>query len=86
MTDTAQTTAKDIKNLSFEDAMAELETLVKTMETGETKLEESISAYERGIALKKHCEKKLQDAQSKIEKITIQDDGSIGTEPFDKEE
>lgn len=77
---------KNISDLSFEDAMAELESIVRNMESGDTKLEDSISAYERGIELKKHCEKKLRDAQSKIEKITINDDGAATTEPFDQEE
>ncbi len=53
------------------------------METCKAQLEESIGAYERGIALKTHCEKKLKEAQSKIEKITISADGSVKTEPFD---
>ncbi|MDP7142402.1 MAG: exodeoxyribonuclease VII small subunit [Alphaproteobacteria bacterium] len=77
---------KNISDLSFEDAMAELESIVRNMESGDTKLEDSISAYERGIELKKHCEKKLRDAQSKIEKITINDDGAATAEPFDQEE
>jgi exodeoxyribonuclease VII small subunit len=74
------------ENLSFEDALQELEAIVKKMESGETKLEESISAYERGIALKNHCEKKLRDAQSKIEKLSIQKDGSVGLSAFEEEE
>jgi exodeoxyribonuclease VII small subunit len=72
-----------IESLSFEDALGELETIVRSLEKGETALENSISAYERGIALKKHCESKLRDAQAKIEKITMAQDGSISTEPLD---
>jgi exodeoxyribonuclease VII small subunit len=80
MTDTA------IKNLSFEDALAELETIVRNLETGDTKLDQSIEAYERGIALKKHCEKRLNDARLKIEKISMDDNGNpTGLEPFDPE-
>ena len=75
-----------IETLAFEDAMAELETIVRNLETGNTKLDESIAAYERGVALKKHCEKRLQDARLKIEKITLDQNGTpTGTEPFDPE-
>lgn len=75
-----------IETLAFEDAMAELETIVRNLETGNTKLDESIAAYERGVALKKHCEKRLQDARLKIEKITLDQNGApTGTEPFDPE-
>ncbi len=76
---------KAIKDLGFEDALTELEVIVRNLETGNTKLEDSISAYERGMELKKHCEKKLKDAQAKIEKITIGKDGSIKTAPLDEE-
>lgn len=72
-----------LDSLSFEQALEELEGIVRDLETGKAPLEESISAYERGITLKNHCEKKLKEAQSKIEKITIAADGSIKTEPFD---
>lgn len=75
-----------IETLAFEDAMTELETIVRNLETGNTKLDESIAAYERGVALKKHCEKRLQDARLKIEKITLDQNGTpTGTEPFDPE-
>jgi exodeoxyribonuclease VII small subunit len=74
-----------IESLSFEDALVELENIVKTLETGQTKLDQSISSYERGIALKQHCEKQLSSAQAKIEKITLGQDGSAQTAPFDSE-
>ncbi|PCH99457.1 MAG: exodeoxyribonuclease VII small subunit [Alphaproteobacteria bacterium] len=75
-----------IDTLSFEDALTELETIVRNLETGQTKLDESITAYERGVALKKHCEKRLSDARLKIEKITLDDKGAPqGLEPFDTE-
>jgi exodeoxyribonuclease VII small subunit len=74
-----------ITTLSFEQALGELETIVRDLETGKAPLEESIGAYERGIALKTHCEKKLKEAQSKIEKITIAPDGSVKTQPLEKE-
>ena len=74
-----------LDTLSFEQALGELESIVRGLEAGETELEKSISAYERGIALKKHCEAKLKDAQAKIEKITVGADGSLSTEPLDAE-
>lgn len=75
-----------IDTLSFEDALGELETIVRNLETGKAPLEDSISQYERGVALKKHCEKKLSAARAKIEKITVNKDGSLSTEPLDPED
>ena len=77
------TAPKPVDSLSFEEALIELEEIVKTLETGQTQLDHSISAYERGVALKLHCEKQLNLAQAKIEKITIGKDGDVKTEPFD---
>lgn len=74
-----------ISAMSFEEALEELKEIVATLESGEGKLEESITAYERGALLKRHCEAKLRDAQEKIEKISLQSDGSAVTEPFDPE-
>jgi exodeoxyribonuclease VII small subunit len=79
-------TPKTVANLSFEDALGELETIVRDLESGKAPLEQSIGAYERGIELKKHCEKKLKDAQAKIEKITVGKDGSVKTQPLDTDE
>ncbi|MCK5284923.1 MAG: exodeoxyribonuclease VII small subunit [Alphaproteobacteria bacterium] len=73
-----------IESLSFENALIQLEKIVRDLETGQAPLEKSISAYERGIALKKHCEEKLRDAQAKIEKITVSQNGTISTEPLDE--
>lgn len=78
--------AKPIETMTFEDAMVELETIVKSLESGSAPLEESITHYERGVALKKHCENKLRVAQEKIEKITISENGSATTEPLDPQE
>ncbi len=75
-----------IESLSFETALKELEEIVRSLETGEAALEESITAYERGTQLKTHCEKKLRDAQEKIEKISVQKDGSVTMQPFDSEQ
>ena len=70
----------DIAKLSFEKALAELEDIVRKLESGEAELEESITLYERGAALKAHCDKKLKSAQEKIEKIVIGADGTPKTE------
>lgn len=77
-------TQQAIKDLNFEQALGELENIVRGLETGEAPLEDSIAAYERGIALKKHCEAKLTDARMKIEKITIDKNGAVGTENFEE--
>ena len=66
-----------VNAMSFEDALSELELIVQNLETGKAPLEESINAYQRGMVLKQHCEKKLLEAQEKIEKITIGTDGLI---------
>ncbi len=80
------TEQKAIKDLSFEEALSELETIVRSLESGDTTLEHSISAYERGVQLKNFCEGKLREAQAKIEKITVNQDGSISMQPLDSEE
>ncbi len=74
-----------IKDMNFEEALKELETIVEKLERGEAPLEESISVYERGAKLKAHCEGKLKDAQLKVEKIVLDGQGKAGTEPFDAE-
>lgn len=76
---------KEIAAMSFEEALAELERIVATLEKGQAALEDSIALYERGTALKAHCEGKLKAAQAKIEKIVVSGDGSIGTQPLDVE-
>ena len=68
--------------MSFEDALNELEGIVRKIEDGRGKLDDAIQAYERGVALKRHCEGKLKEAQAKIEKITMTQDG-IGAVPLD---
>ena len=75
-----------LEKLNFETALSELEGIVRSLESGKAPLEESIEAYERGIALKNHCEKKLAEARLKIEKITLSPDGTVKTEPFDIKE
>ncbi len=71
----------DIAAMSFEEALAELEQIVKRLEEGKGKLDEAISSYERGAQLKQHCESKLGEAQSRVDKIVRQADGSLTTEP-----
>ena len=75
-----------VADLNFESALDELQGIVKSLETGQTALEDSIAAYERGMALKKHCEKKLGEARSKIEKISISSDGTVSAAPFGEQE
>jgi exodeoxyribonuclease VII small subunit len=70
-----------IANLSFEEAMAALEQVVGRLERGEVPLEESIALYERGAALKAHCETKLKDAEAKVEIIRAQEGRAVGTTP-----
>ena len=78
------TAPTDIAALSFEDALTQLEGIVRDLESGQAPLEESINAYERGVALRRHCETKLKEAELKIEKITPGDGGGQpGTAPFD---
>ncbi|MGZ3215354.1 exodeoxyribonuclease VII small subunit [Paracoccus sp. T5] len=72
----------DIKTLSFEEAMRELEATVGKLETGEATLEDSIALYERGAALRAHCEARLREAEERVEKITLAANGQpTGTEP-----
>ena len=71
----------DIASMSFEDALSELEKIVRQIEDGRGKLDEAITAYERGVALKRHCESKLKEAQVKIEQITV-GENTIGTTGF----
>ncbi len=66
----------DIASLSFEAALAELEQIVAKLESGQAPLQESITIYERGEALKSHCEKQLSAAEKRIEKITLSKDGA----------
>jgi exodeoxyribonuclease VII small subunit len=77
---------QNIKDMNFESALGELETLVQNLESGQTSLEDSINAYERGVSLKKHCEKKLKEAELKIEQIAQNEDGTVSTTPFAAEQ
>ena len=75
--------SEDIGKLSFEDALAQLEAIVRTLESGEAGLDDAIGAYERGIALKTHCETKLNEAKARIEKIAFEGSEPAGLEPAD---
>ncbi len=71
----------DIARMSFEEALGELDKIVRQLETGATKLDDAINAYERGALLKLHCEAKLKEAKAKVDRITFGPDGAVGTEP-----
>lgn len=74
----------DIAAMTFERALKELETIVGRLERGDVELEESIAIYERGEALRTHCDRLLRQAEAKVEKITLDSNGNAaGTEPLD---
>lgn len=73
----------DIASLSFEEALAELEQIVRGLEAGKVRLDEAVGAYERGAQLKRHCEAKLAEAKAKVERIVLSADGSVQTAPLD---
>jgi len=68
---------QNIAALSFEDALAALEAIVRGLESGQQKLEDAIAAYERGAALKKHCEEKLAQAEARVQAIVARADGTL---------
>jgi exodeoxyribonuclease VII small subunit len=73
----------DVSSLSFEDALAELEQIVRGLEGGQQKLEDAITAYERGAALRKHCEAKLAEAEARVAAIVQHADGTLSTRPLE---
>ena len=77
---------KAIDTLSFEDALAELESIVRSLEEGKGSLDGNIKAYERGHALKKHCETKLREASTKVEKIMIDPAGGVSAQATNMDE
>lgn len=78
--------ADDIAELSFEDALEQLEAIVRRLEQGEASLDDSIELYARGDRLRAQCEARLKAAQARIEKIQLDSDGKpAGTEPLDPE-
>lgn len=77
----------DIKAMTFETALKELEQIVARLERGDVELEESISIYERGEALRQHCDALLKRAEAKVERITLNAQGQpTGTVPLDPTE
>ncbi len=75
---------KPVSEMSFEEAMRELEQVVGQLESGDVELEASIKLYERGAALKKRCEDKLKEAEEKVAAITLDDEGKVkGTTPVE---
>ena len=77
-------TEKNLNDLDFEKAYKELENLVERMERGEQDLETSLSDFERGVSLMKHCHNKLKDAEQKVEILVKDNDGLFKTEPFEE--
>jgi exodeoxyribonuclease VII small subunit len=75
--------AAPVEGLSFEAALRELESIVGRLEQGEVDLEDSIALYERGQALKAHCDQKLKAAESRLEKIVHGAGGPVGSEPVE---
>jgi exodeoxyribonuclease VII small subunit len=81
-----ENTPIDVRKLSFERAIEELESIVKRLEDGKVPLEESVAIYERGEALKRRCEELLRQAEMRVDKITTDASGDpTGTEPLDVE-
>jgi len=80
----AENTQMDVKKLSFEHAMEELESIVTRLEGGKVPLEESVVIYERGESLKRRCEELLRQAEARVDKITTDANGEVsGTVPLD---
>ena len=80
--DTAEIPA-DVAKLSFEQALEQLEDIVRQLEGGEGALEQALEAYERGALLKRHCEAKLVQAQARVEKISLAADGTPQADPVE---
>jgi exodeoxyribonuclease VII small subunit len=80
----AENIQADVRKLSFERALEELESIVKRLEEGKVPLEESVAIYERGESLKRRCEELLRQAEARVDKITLDASGQpTGTEPLD---
>jgi len=71
----------EIAVMSFEDALAELEQIVRRLEAGQVKLDEAIQCYERGARLKRHCEQKLNEAQQRVDRIVVGPDDAVSAAP-----
>lgn len=82
-TGAAETELRPVEQMSFEEALAELEGIVQKLERGQLDLESSIRAYERGTALRQHCAEKLRQVQLRVEKLTLDRDGNAKVVPFE---
>ena len=84
MNDTQDQTPANLAEISFEDALRELEGIVTSLERGDVSLDDAITAFERGTALKAHCQARLEEARMKVEQIRLTTDGSPPAEsaPF----
>jgi exodeoxyribonuclease VII small subunit len=71
----------EIEKLSFEEALSQLEEIVRQLESGSGKLDDAITAYEKGALLKRHCEAKLAEAKAKVDKISLAPDGTVSVQP-----
>ncbi len=74
-----------VAQMTFEDALAELEAIVQKLERGQLDLESSIQAYERGTALRAHCADKLRQVQLRVEKLTLDREGNPKLQPFEEQ-
>ncbi len=81
MTESEHTVPDDIRRLSFEEALEELESIVRGLEDGQGKLDEAIDAFQRGSHLKRHCESKLNEARARIDRIVQRPDGTLDGAP-----
>ena len=73
----------DVAKLSFEDALAELDQIVRGLEGGTLKLDAAVQAFERGVKLRRHCEAKLAEVEARVEALVQRADGSLGTRPLE---
>ena len=73
----------DVAQLSFEDALAELDQIVRGLEGGTLKLDAAVQAFERGVKLRRHCEAKLAEVEARVEALVQRTDGSLGTRPLE---
>ena len=79
----SDTPAEDVSKLSFEDALTELDQIVRGLEGGALKLDVAIQAFERGVKLRRHCEAKLAEVEARVEALVRQPDGSLTTRPLE---
>ena len=75
--------SESLSSLSFEDALGELEKIVRGLEGGQQRLEDAIACYERGAALRRHCEAKLNEAEARVQAIVERADGTLATQKLD---